>query len=278
MRILRLSLSLALLVSAAVCQTLTTTSTDASTIATQTITASSATDQSVPSAPAILGQMLRATGWNQTNLPADLIGQSTLTFPDGSTRSLKIQSRGLRQHSLESSEHKVILNGEEALSIIGSKRIWLPAAAMNRWHFPFVILATDLADPALQSAYLGNESLSEPAVKIKIWREPTSGDLFPVQHRMESEVILWIATASSLPLQIQYGMPTLSNPLNLIPHMRKFLDYRPLGSMLVPYRQSESVEGDPVYDLEFTSITLNNGLTDSDFAFPTAALPSGGSQ
>lgn len=45
-------------------------------------------------------------------------------------------------------------------------------------------------------------------------------------------------------------------------------DYRSVNGLLVPFHQTVDIDGQLDSDIQFTSISLNVGLLDSDFALP----------
>ena len=232
-------------------------------------------------AVSVLRQMVAITGWKQVNLPSDLQATGSITTHRGgqdSTTSISIKVRGDRQVRISYGDdvaiNWVVYNHGNAARIVGGKTRRIPSyvsAARRPAEFPFLTELTDIENSTLTISYAGEEQIGrESSHKIEFIREPQE---LPSMHkyiRRVRKITVWVSATTGLPLQMEYNHVTYSNPYATIPVLRTYSDFRPIGGLLIPFRQQVFIGGDLRRTLLLNDVMFNTGLGESDFDVPVA--------
>jgi hypothetical protein len=96
--------------------------------------------------------------------------------------------------------------------------------------------------------------------------DPVQGVLFASM----SKTLFFVNQTTGLVDKTQQSQFYEGDQNNSVTEEVYFSDYRSVNGMLIPFRQTLFTDGQLDADLTFTSVTLNVGLPDSDFALPPA--------
>lgn len=228
-------------------------------------------------ATAVLVQMSATTGWSSP--PADAIATASVTSYRGEVAedgTLTLKANGSGKSRTESATRNkaftyIVNRGRAAVSLPDGNgvRHSISESPYNLpYHFPFFtpLAAFDQADVAL--AYQGMEAVNgEDSHRIEFTRlNLPDRD----RHAEARRFTVWISATTLLPVKLESVRPATGNPNVLIRSTRYFADYRRVGSVLIPFRQIETVQGQLVLELRLESVQLNVGLSDEEFKLPQA--------
>jgi hypothetical protein len=136
-------------------------------------------------------------------------------------------------------------------------------------HVPLLSVLAEYANGNVNLIYQGVQQVQgQPETVIEIDFLPnlaaSTGPIFASMSR----TLLFVNQTTSLVDKVQratFSEGSESNPFN---EETYFTDYRSVNGMLVPCHQQVFIDGQLDTDLTFTSVSLNVGLSDSDFAIP----------
>ncbi len=139
---------------------------------------------------------------------------------------------------------------------------------------PALTLASLLSAPNAAISYVGPEARDGQSVL-----HLTASQAFPsitgdtaklMQHLTQIDIFLDATT--SLPVAFAFNMHP-DNAANLdIPAELRFSDYRLVSGTQIPFHIRKFVNNSLALDLQFTSATINSGLSSAEFSIPAAAL------
>jgi hypothetical protein len=229
--------------------------------------------------------LFAATGWSKAAQPADAVISGTLTrhFPDGDrSSSMTIRLRGESQYDyVEGDTHVVVSGVTGAVRDSGGKTRRMPAqTALNGGLLllPMSSLLFDWNSPGVQLQLIGEAQVGgETCAGIQLVRAPQSSskDVLAGSRKGDTPLTVWVSLSRGLPLRADYYRVAADNHTAKIRETALFSDYRVVRGMLLPFRQDVLIEGYLTYTYDFTSVQLNQGLTDSDF---NVAAVAGGAQ
>jgi hypothetical protein len=140
---------------------------------------------------------------------------------------------------------------------------WTPPG----WFFPGLAFGAALNDPAVALAYLGPENRSGQAVQhLQFWRVVSGSVTGSAMVARLSKVDVYLDGASYLPAAFDYNVHSDANAGLDIPVEMSYANYRTVNGALVPFHLQQFLQRSRVLDLNISTITLNSGLTESDFA------------
>src|SRR6266498_3443911 len=234
-----------------------------------------------PAALAALSQMVAATGWNPLNLPADALITGNVTRSSDQVTSavtLKIKGLGEFREDVQNSAGvtSTIVNNGQAAQLLpdGTLRVLGPQDAVSIWPVDvpvFSNLPSAASAPNVSVAYLGKETINSSLCnKIQI-----SAQIQPIDPVSEitsrvATINVWLDATTALPVQLQYTRLASNNPSATALHIRQFSNYQQVNGIQVAFTQQEFMNGQLLYAFQFSAVNFNVGLTDSDFALPTA--------
>jgi hypothetical protein len=144
--------------------------------------------------------------------------------------------------------------------------------------FPAFTLSSLLWAPNAVITYAGPETRDgQSVIHITASQQFTQlpADIAPLmQHLTQTDIFLDPNT--NLPVAIAFSTHPDNNALLDIPIELRFSDYRPAGGAQVPFHVQKFINNSLALGLQFTSATLNFGLTPADFVVPglqTGASP-----
>jgi len=185
----------------------------------------------------VMSQMAAATGWGTAGLPSDALASGTVTRYKGDVQDIV----------------NVILKAK------GSK---LYRAQVQEPLLSF-------ADPSFAVQYLGTETIANQTThRIAISPQPSSSDPAAPLRSRANRLVVWISESSGFPLQIAYVRISTDNPTASRLVTRAFSDYRVVNGIAVPFHQDEFGGEQRSFSLQLTTVILNAGLRDTDFALP----------
>lgn len=254
-------LSLLLLPAIALAQDQPASSTDTAT--SQQATATASRDSR---AVAVLGQSLVSMGAGQ-----DSLAVGAMTFADGRTASIKVESKGpALRHEISFPDQQLVyvVNGGTGYSLKNGHKTPLPLWASQYQrpeHIPALSRLADYVQPNTQLAYLGTESVfGKPAYHVRLWSLPTD-DTPPEIEALISEFHVFLDVQTLLVVKTQGYVFSPDALQNRSPVETYYSDYRAVSGVLVPFRMSRYISGHKDCDIVFTSVQLNIGIADSEF-------------
>jgi hypothetical protein len=235
------------------------------------------TTASDPQALAILQQAVIAMG---KAVPSDSTASGTITTVAGSLKeegTIVILTRGTDETSeqIETTHGSTVIYSKgRASATIGSVNTLLPmerAVTSQCPDFPLPFLAGALNNPDTAYKYVGLETLNGATVQhVQFWNSFTSiPKLQPLAHFSVKDV--WIDAGSGLPLKVSYVRHDAGGSTPGIAMEASYSDYRNLGGVLYPFSIQQSFNGTPWATIAIQSVTMNTGLTDSNFPVQTGA-------
>jgi hypothetical protein len=216
----------------------------------------------------ILQQSLAAMNSNAA-AALDTLAQGTVTFADGTSASVTIETRGatLFRNSLDfgSSSITTIVNNGDGYRIENGVRQTLPlhTTLYSRVEYiPAFSRATEYLNPATNLSYIGVESLGGAQVHhIQITTLPNSPSPTAIQaEALNSEFHVFIDTSSNL---IVMTRSFLFSPLaieNRFPIDTVYSDFRHVHGVTVPFHITRLYQGSTYSDLQLANVQVGVGL------------------
>jgi len=231
---------------------------------------------------AIAGQALAAMGVTET-VPGvltnaqgvviqDTVAIGTISFADGRTGTIRIETKGLdrQRHDVNigSNQTTTIYNGGIGYLIQGTNRSRLPLWFTQYHRSEHIPVLSRLADNQLPNsimAYSGLETLNGASVQhIQLTSTPTDGTPASIEALI-SEFHAFVDPQTGLVVKIR----TLDFSPQIIENRKAvetfFSDYRIVNGILVPFSMSRFFGPRKYYDITFTSVSINTGISDSEF-------------
>lgn len=180
-------------------------------------------------------------------------------------------------------ESKLVLNlsgGQRTEIRQGAAGEWVDAQAVKHamalhncwvdasWLFPTFSVQGALNDPQVTAAYLGRTVQSGVTADhlqfSRIVQGQTSGMTAEIQGL--SAVDIYLDAGTHLPVGLDFNTHP-DNDFNLkIPVEIQFSGYQKVNGVVVPMHIQKLIQGTLTLDLAVTSVTVNSGIADSDFA------------
>ncbi len=230
-----------------------------------------------PQALMALGQMVAAAGWTASTVPATIVASGTLTRPGAGQQapaSFIIKQRGPAQHRMDLQDSgttsTTVVNGlAGAIRLPDGTKQRLPghgALSIQSPVFPFLSDLVNTADLSVAIQDLGTKIVDGTSCHgVAIMRHASSADSFAQFRDLASPLKVWVSLQSALPVRIDFIRLADDNPYLAMNFSRTFSDYRLVNGIAVPFQQSESFEGQLMYQIQFTAVQFNVTLTDTDF-------------
>src|SRR6266403_1462703 len=227
-----------------------------------------------PQALAVLNQAVTAMGGS---VPGDSSATGTVTITAGSDTqagTIKILTRGssqtLEQITTSSGSAQVVYsNGfaNDSNHIATKAKYSLELATSSQsalFPLPLVSAVLSSSDFALQ--YIGQENIDGAGCHhLRTWNtyssQPDLQYLSPFSYRE-----IWINATTGLPSRIAYSMRAGSGAEPSIAVEVSYSNYQSAGGVLFPFQISRSLNGTPWMTIIISSVSFNNGLTDSTFS------------
>ena len=133
------------------------------------------------------------------------------------------------------------------------------------WFFPVFPISRGLA-AGITTTYVGLETHNGQSVQHLSVIQQAAGPAQSVpliQHL--SQIELYLDSATFLPVALDFNVHPDDNAALDIPIDVRFSDYRNVSGVQVPFHVQKFLNNSPVLDLQFQTVTLNSGLSASDF-------------
>ncbi len=247
----------------------------------QVATAQTPTATTTPSrdaqAIAVLQQSVIAMG---TTVPSDSTANGTVTTVAGSlteSGTITILTRGtdqtFEQIQTPHGSTEVYSQGQ-ASTVVGSTPTALPMERVVTSQcpsFPLALIAGALNNPDTAYSYVGLETLETGTFHhIQIWNSFASTPKLQAIAKFSLKDI-WIDAKTGLPERISYTRRDERGATPGIAVDNYLSDYRNVSGVLYPFSIHKSLNGTPWATIAIQNVTMNTGLTDSDFPVQTEA-------
>jgi hypothetical protein len=137
----------------------------------------------------------------------------------------------------------------------------------SSWFFPALTLGRWLSIPGYAISFVGQESKDGEAVQhvtVTLLATIFPADISAMLQRL-SRMDIYVDSASGLPVALAFNIhPDHNNSLD-IPVEIRLSDYRLVNGVQVPFHVEKYLRTGLILDLHFDSVTLNTGLSASDF-------------
>lgn len=157
----------------------------------------------------------------------------------------------------------------------GPDGIWYASAQQNcwidaSWFFPAFTLQGVLNDTTVSVIYSGPETYAgAAAVHLILYRTVSPSPVATIKLIQKlSTVDLFLDAGSGLPLGIRFNTHPDNNALVDLSVEIRFSNYKQVNGVQVPMRITKFLQGSLLLDLNVSSVQINSGLTDSNFALP----------
>lgn len=196
-------------------------------------------------------QSIRSTGTLSLSMAEQSLSlkqTTTLVFPD-KTRQVITSPMG---------EQTIVLNGADSFMVAGGKSQPLPAEAAQEVRkeqartLPYLLKFSN--DPQLETIAAGQEELD--GVQCGILAVTFNG--------VESH--FWVGPDGRILKQSYQGVHPLTRTPGIVENT--FSDFRPEGALLIPHKQTRSVDGAKVMELVFESFEANPSVDPAAFQKP----------
>jgi hypothetical protein len=134
-------------------------------------------------------------------------------------------------------------------------------------HFPALLCSTDLRRENMEIAYMGLEAVGEvPAHHLRISAAPQGNSKRADEiEAIISEYHLYLDTQSLVLLRTKRFVFSPEAIENRSDFETLYADYRRVDGVLMPFRITNFIAGEKLWDITFRTIQLNSGVSDSDF-------------
>ena len=243
------------------------------------IPASLSAQQSTTAAPVSNPQALaliqKAFALMGGTFPSDSMASGTVTIVEGSlttTGTIRILTRGSNQSSEQiltpDISDTVVYSQGLSQETAGSTSTALPlerAVTSLSPDFPVVVLGAALNNRDSVFQLVGSETVDGVAVQhARFWNSFASTSYLQ-QLAPLAVYDLWIDATSGLPFKLSYRQHEGGGDAPSAPVEVYYSDYRNVGGILFPYLVKKSFNGTPWATITIENVTLNIGLSDSNF-------------
>lgn len=139
------------------------------------------------------------------------------------------------------------------------------AASSQSPLFPSVLIVGALSDPDVAIQYVALEETDSAKVHhVRFWNSFASNpDLQTLAELTVRD--LWVDTVSGVPVKLAFDHRDGGEAAPRIPVAVFYGDYKSTGGLLIPFAISRWFNGTPWQTITIQQVSLNVGLTDSDF-------------
>ncbi len=211
------------------------------------------------------------------SVPADSSATGTVTITAGSDTeagNIKIQTRGSSQtleqiNTASGTAQAVYSNGlaNDSNHVATKTKYSLELAASSQGAlFPLPLLSAILSSPDSAFQYVGLENIDGAGCHhVRTWNTYSSQpDLQYLSLFSYREI--WINATTGLPSKIAYSLRAASGAEPSTAVEISYSKYQSSGGVQFPFQVSKSLNGTPWMTITISSVSFNNGLTDSTFS------------
>jgi hypothetical protein len=140
------------------------------------------------------------------------------------------------------------------------------------WFFPALTLEVISADPSLAVSYLGpDSSKGAPLLHLQVARAQSADTASASAEILRlSTMDIYFAPQSFLPLVLDFNVHPDNNGNTNLPVEIQFGNFQSTSGVLAPLRIQKLLQGTLTLDLTVTSVLLNSGVPDGQFALACA--------
>jgi len=146
----------------------------------------------------------------------------------------------------------------------GQHNCWVNAS----WFFPALSILAATSDPSVIFSFVGTENHGGGSVQhIRVYRyvPSKSGAITTLIHALSSEDI-YLDSTSLIPVAFRFNShPDDDEDTNILVEIA-FHNYQQINGVRLPMRVQKLINGGLALDVTVTSIVLNSGLTNAQFA------------
>jgi hypothetical protein len=205
-------------------------------------------------------------------------GTATIYFSGGSVSCpITTKSKGLRETRVELQKStgtiiRIVNQGQGAIvRPDGSVKTLYSNNTFYEHveHIPLLSVLAAYAGGSVNLLYKGVAQVqgqSEDVVEIDFIPNLANGSLYASM----SSTLFFVNQTTKLVDKIQRSTFYEGDQNDTVNEEAYFSDYRSVNGMIVPFHQTVFADGQLETDLTFSTVTLNVGLPDSDFALPQA--------
>lgn len=225
-----------------------------------------------PQATALLQAAVNVMGGT---VPKDSVAAGSIIIVAGSqtsTGSIQILTRGTNQSSeqitLPQSTTTITYSGGLADQTINSVTTGLSlerAATSQSVLFPLPFLAAALANSDVSVQYIALETLNQSSVQHILLQNSFASQPQLQQFAELAVFDVWLDANTALPQRISYVRRDASGAAPRIPLDTYFTAYQTISGVAYPSQINISFNGTPWATINISSVSLNTGLTDSNF-------------
>jgi len=245
--------------------------------AAQTPTTTGSTPSVDPQAVAVLQHSVAAMG---ATVPSDSTATGTITTVAGSlteSGTITILTRGTNQTSeqIETPHGSTVVYSQGQASSVAAATptnfTMERSVTSQSPYFPLALFVGALNNADTAYKYIGVETLNGASVQhIQIWNSFASTP--PLQSIAQYSMRdIWIDSQSGLPVKVFYTRRDAGGSAPSFAMEVFFSNYKDVSGVLYPYSIQASFNGTPWATIAIQCVTLNAGLTDSNFPVQTGA-------
>lgn len=213
------------------------------------VVAAPQTIQRDPQAVARMLQMLAATGWTPTAIPATVLASGTFTRFNGSSQQIEsftIKQRGPAQHRLtlqhSSLTATTVVNGLAGAILFSDKtKHRLPGHAAMSFQspaFPFFSDLAQITDLSIEVRDLGTATIDGTACYgTYVARHAPTSDKMARFRDLAAPLKVWTSVQSSFPVRIDFIRLSDDNPYLRVNF--PYSNYRVINGVAVAFQQDE---------------------------------------
>ncbi len=232
----------------------------------------------------IMSPMTTTTSWTVTNTSPSVIQDVSITgtLTRGTVShgfSADVKAAEGAYAFTDNGTEMVVVNGAA-----GSARALLPngtrqflrvppgaALSVRGLIVPFVNAIPAWNDASVTTTVLTPQTINGVLCDgVRIVPSVAANDPLGDVRRLLAPIVLWIARDTHLPYQADYFRIAGDNQGVAVQHSVRFSDYRPLtvgtNTLQVPWHLDEMLDGNVMYSLQFSNLTVNNGLSIMHFS------------
>jgi hypothetical protein len=210
----------------------------------------------------------------------DSVASGTVTIYTGGTPvsyPITMKSKGLRETRVElqlpkGSNVRIVNQGQGAiLRPDGSVKTLYSNNTFYEHvnHVPLLSVLAEYASGNVNLLYNGAAQVQGQAEDvIEVDFVPNLDAVIGPIFASMSRTLFFVNQTTKLVDKIQHASFYEGNQNDTVNEETYFYDYRTVNGMLIPFHQTLFIDGQLDTDLTFTSVSLNVGLSDSDFVLP----------
>jgi hypothetical protein len=210
-----------------------------------------------PSALNVLGKMAVKTGWHRISIPAKAVLEGTFAGGGkGGAFKLTLEQDGSYELQINSTAGFSTIKGSKygANSVNSSgEKSRRPGPRFAPPFLPFFSGVFADQPSSTQIRFVGTDNVQGETADV-IELKPLTGAGTPLKMNKKT---IWVSTTTSLPLQVEYLVPSDNNPDVGLRIIRRFSDFRNIAGLAIPFHQEELVAGRTRYTFDVKLVNFD---------------------